>query len=214
MGRTLPSATQVFLKEQESFLRFRRALRRSDQLADTPCIDKGFYVLVGNNHYVMQSIAARRPRAAAARFSPGCSAPPRATRRSSSIPAASRSGSTSPGDARSRARRARAELSTSRRGRSFARSSPRPNELGLPHPVHIHCNNSACPATGRTTLETMRALEGHRGHITHIQFHSYGGGDGDENTFDAKSRRWPSMSTRTRTSRSTSARCCSARRRA
>lgn len=33
MGRTLPSATQVFLHEQESFLRFRRALRRSDQKA-------------------------------------------------------------------------------------------------------------------------------------------------------------------------------------
>ncbi len=33
MGRTLPSATQVFLKEQESFLRFRRALRRTDQKA-------------------------------------------------------------------------------------------------------------------------------------------------------------------------------------
>jgi hypothetical protein len=33
MGRTLPSITQVFLKEQESFLRFRRALRRSDQKA-------------------------------------------------------------------------------------------------------------------------------------------------------------------------------------
>jgi hypothetical protein len=33
MGRTLPSVTQVFLQEQESFLRFRRALRRSDQKA-------------------------------------------------------------------------------------------------------------------------------------------------------------------------------------
>jgi len=33
MGRTLPSATQAFLQEQESFSRFRRALRRSDQLA-------------------------------------------------------------------------------------------------------------------------------------------------------------------------------------
>ena len=32
MGRTLPSITQVFLGEQESFSRFRRALRRSDQL--------------------------------------------------------------------------------------------------------------------------------------------------------------------------------------
>jgi hypothetical protein len=33
MGRTLPSATQNFLQEQESFSRFRRALRRSDQIA-------------------------------------------------------------------------------------------------------------------------------------------------------------------------------------
>ncbi len=32
MGRTLPSITQAFLQEQESFSRFRRALRRSDQL--------------------------------------------------------------------------------------------------------------------------------------------------------------------------------------
>jgi hypothetical protein len=33
MGRTLPSITQAFLHEQESFARFRRALRRSDQVA-------------------------------------------------------------------------------------------------------------------------------------------------------------------------------------
>lgn len=33
MGRTLASITQVFLQEQESFARFRRALRRSDQEA-------------------------------------------------------------------------------------------------------------------------------------------------------------------------------------
>ena len=33
MGRTLPSITMEFLQEQESFSRFRRALRRSDQLA-------------------------------------------------------------------------------------------------------------------------------------------------------------------------------------
>ncbi len=32
MGRTVPSITQSFLQEQEAFARFRRALRRSDQL--------------------------------------------------------------------------------------------------------------------------------------------------------------------------------------
>ena len=33
MGRTVPSITQTFLKEEGAFTRFRRALRRSDQLA-------------------------------------------------------------------------------------------------------------------------------------------------------------------------------------
>ena len=33
MGRTLPSITQAFLQEQASFSRFRRALRRGDQIA-------------------------------------------------------------------------------------------------------------------------------------------------------------------------------------
>ncbi|MBT4867572.1 MAG: amidohydrolase family protein, partial [Planctomycetaceae bacterium] len=33
---------------------------------------------------------------------------------------------------------------------------------------------------------TMNALEGHRGHITHIQFHSYGGDPDDQSTFCSK----------------------------
>lgn len=33
MGRTLPSATQVFMQKEAAFSRFRRALRRTDQLA-------------------------------------------------------------------------------------------------------------------------------------------------------------------------------------
>lgn len=33
MGRTLPSITQVFLSEEDALRRFRRALRRCDQLA-------------------------------------------------------------------------------------------------------------------------------------------------------------------------------------
>ena len=32
MGRTLPSITQIFQQEEASYARFRRALRRSDQL--------------------------------------------------------------------------------------------------------------------------------------------------------------------------------------
>jgi len=47
--------------------------------------------------------------------------------------------------------------------------------LGLPHPVHIHCNNLGVAGNVATTLESMRALEGRRAHFTHLQFHSYGG---------------------------------------
>jgi len=39
MGRTLPSITQVFLQEQDSLLRFRRALRRADQNALDDLLD-------------------------------------------------------------------------------------------------------------------------------------------------------------------------------
>lgn len=39
MGRTLPSITQVFLQEQDSLLRFRRALRRTDQNALDDLLD-------------------------------------------------------------------------------------------------------------------------------------------------------------------------------
>ncbi len=49
------------------------------------------------------------------------------------------------------------------------------NELGLPHPAHIHCNNLGHSGNYTTTIDTMKTAEGKRAHITHIQFHSYGG---------------------------------------
>ena len=52
------------------------------------------------------------------------------------------------------------------------------NALALPHPVHVHCNNLGQPGNYTTTLESMKALEGQRAHFTHLQFHSYGGEHG------------------------------------
>jgi formylmethanofuran dehydrogenase subunit A len=51
------------------------------------------------------------------------------------------------------------------------------DELGLPHPLHLHCNNLGTPGNVSTTLETMKVLEGHRAHLAHLQFHAYGGDD-------------------------------------
>ncbi|MCP3023927.1 formylmethanofuran dehydrogenase subunit A [Cupriavidus basilensis] len=47
-------------------------------------------------------------------------------------------------------------------------------ELKVPHPLHIHASNLGVPGNIESTLATMAALEGLPGHLTHIQFHSYG----------------------------------------
>ncbi|MCW3004299.1 MAG: formylmethanofuran dehydrogenase subunit [Conexibacter sp.] len=52
------------------------------------------------------------------------------------------------------------------------------DELGLPHPVHVHCNNLGVPGNWRTTLETLETLQGRRAHLAHLQFHAYGGRPG------------------------------------
>ncbi len=59
-------------------------------------------------------------------------------------------------------------------------------ELGLPHPMHLHCNNLGVPGNFQTTLDTMRAMEGLRAHVTHIQFHSYGGDPDNQSTFHSR----------------------------
>ena len=53
------------------------------------------------------------------------------------------------------------------------------HELGLPHPVHVHCNNLGVAGNWRTTLDTLHTLEGRRAHLAHIQFHAYGGRPGE-----------------------------------
>ena len=53
-------------------------------------------------------------------------------------------------------------------------------ELGIPHPLHVHCSNLGVPGNFKSTIETIKAAEGLPIHITHIQFHSYGN-NGDRN---------------------------------
>ena len=48
------------------------------------------------------------------------------------------------------------------------------DRLVLPHAAHIHCNNLGIAGNAATTLDSMRTVDGHRAHFTHLQFHSYG----------------------------------------
>lgn len=54
------------------------------------------------------------------------------------------------------------------------------DDLGLPHPVHIHANNLGVPGNADTTLETMRTVSGRQAHFAHLQFHAYGGRPGGQ----------------------------------
>lgn len=59
-------------------------------------------------------------------------------------------------------------------------------ELKLPHALHVHCNHLGLPGNAATTLATMHALDGRRAHLTHIQFHSYGGDANDVRSMSSR----------------------------
>ncbi len=48
------------------------------------------------------------------------------------------------------------------------------DRLAVPHPIHVHGCNLGVPGNMASTLATIRAMEGRRIHLTHLQFHSYG----------------------------------------
>jgi len=142
------------------------------ELDDTPCVDGGIFVLMGNDEYLLRQIAAgERERArdyaawllgsaggyAIKIVNPGGIEAWKSGQRNLS-------GLDEP--LKGREVTARDILET------LANAG---NEIGLPHPVHIHCNNLGMPGNVDVTLASMRALAGRRAHFTHLQFHSYGG---------------------------------------
>jgi len=151
-----------------------------EEFHDTPVIDKGFYVLVGNNHFVMDRIAAgesdllRHYLAWLLNATHGYSLK-----------------IVNPGGVEVWKQGGNGPTNFDDLVPGFG-VSPRSivrelcsaaNDLGLPHPVHIHCNQLGMPGNWTTTLETMRSVEGRRAHFTHIQFHSYGGEADDQSKF-------------------------------
>jgi formylmethanofuran dehydrogenase subunit A len=154
-----------------------------EELDDTPIIDKGFYVLMGNNHYVMKSIRDEEPERLKAYVAWLLNA---AKGYAAKIvnPGGVEIWKTTGGNATG------LDVPVEHFGvtpRSIIRGVAKTvQELNLPHSVHIHCNNLGMPGNWATTMDTMHSLEGHRGHLTHIQFHSYGGDPDDQSTFCSK----------------------------
>ena len=146
---------------------------------DTPIVDGGFYILLGNDEYLLRQVdAGERDRArdyaawmleatggyAIKIVNPGgVQAWKSGQRNLTAIDEALGSSRVTP----------RAILET---------LADAANTLRLPHPVHIHCNNLGQPATPRPRWRRMDALAGRRAHFTHLQFHCLrqrrGGEDG------------------------------------
>jgi formylmethanofuran dehydrogenase subunit A len=155
-----------------------------EEFADTPCLDKGFYVLMGNNHYVMRAIHEREPerlRAFVAWLLGSAKgyAPKLVNPGGVEVWKQKQAGNVHNLDDVVE----HFDVTPREIIQGVAKAAA---ELKLPHPVHIHANNLGMPGNWATTLATLETLSEFGGHLTHIQFHSYGGGDGDENTFNSK----------------------------
>jgi formylmethanofuran dehydrogenase subunit A len=154
-----------------------------EEFHDTPIIDKGFFLLFGNNHYVLQQIAANEPerlRAFVAWLL--------AAGKGYAVKLVNPGGVEVWKEGGDNIHELDAQVehfgvSPRQIITSLAQTAM---DLGLPHPVHIHCNNLGLPGNWRTTLATMQALEGRRAHLTHIQFHSYGGEANEQSKFSSK----------------------------
>ncbi len=149
-----------------------------------PGVDTGFFTLVGNNHYVMQC-AAEGNQQGMQNFlawllnKVGSYAPKVVNPGGVELWKQKRTG-----NARDLDQTIDGFQTTPRKIiQSIAQAA---NAIDLPHPVHIHTNNLGIPGNWKTTLGTMEALSGLKAHLTHIQFHSYGGGDESESSLCSK----------------------------
>jgi formylmethanofuran dehydrogenase subunit A len=143
-----------------------------EEFHDTPVIDKGFYVLMGNNVLLYKLLEQGRRedlRNALAWWL--------------SVSKGYTAKLVNPGSDEAWKGRRNANITRLDEKIESFELTPRQviralieavDELGLPHPAHIHCNNLGHSGNYATTLDTMGIAEGHRAHITHIQFHSYG----------------------------------------
>lgn len=141
------------------------------EMADTPFLDTGGYAMLGNEDFLLQCIADKRPQAeindlvAWTLQSTQCLGIKvvnaaginafKFNQRSLNVHEANHRYGVTPAQV----------LST------LCKSL---DELGVPHPLHVHASNLGMPGNIESTLATIEATAPHRVHLTHVQFHAYG----------------------------------------
>ncbi|MDE1179174.1 formylmethanofuran dehydrogenase subunit A [Paraburkholderia sp.] len=141
------------------------------EMGDTPIIDHGAYVMLGNDELFLQMLAARDSEERLRDYvgwtihaskalgvkvvNPGGISAFKFNQRSLDIDEAHVHYGITPRDVL----------------RSLTHAL---TELRVPHPLHVHASNLGVPGNIASTIATMDAAEGLPIHLTHIQFHSYG----------------------------------------
>jgi len=147
-----------------------------EELHDTPIIDKGFYVLLGNNIYLQQLL--KEGRREEFRHAVGWWI--------DSTKAYTTKLVNPGGDEPWKGRRNSNVSNLDEKNEVFG-ITPREiisefidvaDAYGFPHPPHVHCNNLGHSGNFQTTLDTMKTAGDRRLHLAHIQFHSYSGEPG------------------------------------
>jgi len=145
------------------------ARHAQEELEDLPMVDKGLFITLGNNHFVLECLARgeeellhnyvawllRATGAYAAKVvNPGGVENWKWGRNVSSLDEEVLSFGVTP-------RKILSGLAESVR------------KLGLPHPLHVHGINLGQARSAGTTVDTVKTLDGLGGHLCHLQFLSY-----------------------------------------
>lgn len=146
-----------------------------EELHDTPVIDKGFFVLMGNNEFIMRCLRAGETEKMR-HFVSWLLGAAKGYGVKLVNPGGVEAWKAGGGNVSSIDEEVPGFGVTPRQ--IIVGLAQAAMDLGLPHPVHIHANNLGLAGNWETTLETMKALEGRRAHLAHVQFHSYGGDPG------------------------------------
>ncbi len=154
------------------------------ELGDTPIVDKGCYALLGNDDFFLRMLAAGEPQARIndyVAWTLDCT-------QAIAIKVVNAGGISAFKFNQRRLNVDEENVHYRVTPRQVLRTLARAvNELGVPHPLHVHGCNLGVPGNVDTTLAQIDAVEGLPLHLTHIQFHSYGT-EGDRKFSSAAAR--------------------------
>ncbi len=141
------------------------------EMADTPMLDTGGYLVLGNDDYFLQLLATKRdPKLiydyigwileatqciGVKTVNPGGISAFKFNQRSLDVDEKHKHYEVTPGQII----------------RSLTESLV---ELNVAHPLHVHTSNLGVPGNYKSTLATINAADGRHLHLAHVQFHSYG----------------------------------------